>query len=517
LTVNEALMKAGFRMQRESKWVVNPEQCRTLKAWEVFVMAVLCVVAIMAPVQVAVLPSPTEVDALLVINCVIDLIFAMDMTLQFFVMYQHQTNLGIQWEFRQRYIACRYLKSWFPLDIISLIPFDFISFVSASDSISQAKAIKLVRLLRLLKLVRLCRTLRLFRHFELHMSITYGKLALFKCFCLLMIIAHWLANLWALSLTMVRPDEGERWIDGITERERETGITDLTVDTPWKLYLLSLYFTIYTITSVGYGDIGPKNIVETVISIFMIVISGVSWAILLGQVCGVVAGLGEEEAEFRSMMDSLNSMMQDRLLPHEMRLRLRSFFLSSKLAQRREYRHQRLIGFMSPGLQGEVVMTMNQRWMAKVRIIRRIMDQATHAADTDFRLSSLWTKFLVELSMALETLIFSQEEAVGSPQTFYILMRGILAGRGRIFYRGCVWGEDFLLGDCSLAYPFESTTLTYVEISALSRQSFLDLVEVHGSRLPELPRLVRYHVQWLAFQRSIRREVRRRRVKSIGN
>eukprot|EP00419_Tripos_fusus_P001307 CAMPEP_0172696424 /NCGR_PEP_ID=MMETSP1074-20121228/28041_1 /TAXON_ID=2916 /ORGANISM="Ceratium fusus, Strain PA161109" /LENGTH=700 /DNA_ID=CAMNT_0013517173 /DNA_START=38 /DNA_END=2138 /DNA_ORIENTATION=- len=498
MTVNGSLIRAGFQMQKGNRWILNPEQSSFLKGWKLFVMGILCYVAIMAPVQVAILPAPQGVDALLVTNCLIDVSFAMDMVLQFFIMYQHQTNLGFEWESRQWYIAKRYLKSWFLLDLVSLIPFDIISLLSAAGS--KATAIKLVRLLRLLKLVRFCRTLRILRQLELHMSITYAKLALLKIFFLLMIIAHWLANLWALSLTMVH--EGDRWIDSITEREHESGVADLTVDTPWKLYLISMYFTIYTITSVGYGDIGPKNTVETFISIIIIIASGVSWAILLGQVCGVVAGLGEEESDFRSVMDGLNSMMQDRLLPHDMRLRLRKFFLASKLAQRRAYRQQRLIRLMSPGLQGEVVMMMNQRWMAKVRIINRIMYETQNIRAADNHLGAFWMLFLVDLSMKLETQIFSQTEVVGSQQTLYIVMKGLLACCGRIFYQGCVWGDDFLLSDSSLASPIESSALTYVEIASLGRQNFLDVVEVHGRRLPELPRIVSYYIRWLALQRQ---------------
>merc|ERR1712032_36655 len=128
----------------------------------------------------------------------------------------------------------------------------------------------------------------------------------------------------------------------------ELNIKEITENTPWKLYLSSLYFTIYTITSVGYGDIGPKNYTETCVAIFMIIISGISWAILLGQVCGVIAILSEEEREFRATMDGLNQMISDNQLPSLMRRRLRGFFLASKQAQRRAYRQQKLITFMSP-------------------------------------------------------------------------------------------------------------------------------------------------------------------------
>jgi len=136
--------------------------------------------------------------------------------------------------------------------------------------------------------------------------------------------------------------------------------------TLWKPYLTSLFFTIYTITSVGYGDVGPKNYLETCVAIFMVIILGIAWAIMLGQVCDIAADISEEESEFRLTMDGLTAMLADHLLPSTTRLRLRSFFPCSKLAQRRVHRQQKLITFMSPGMQGEVVMIPNKRWMEKV-------------------------------------------------------------------------------------------------------------------------------------------------------
>lgn len=64
-----------------------------------------------------------------------------------------------------------------------------------------------------------------------------------------------------------------------------------------KPYLTKLFFTIYTITSVGYGDMGPKIYSETCVAIFMVIILGIAWAIMLGQVCDIVADTGERESE----------------------------------------------------------------------------------------------------------------------------------------------------------------------------------------------------------------------------
>merc|ERR1719362_59453 len=151
--------------------------------------------------------------------------------------------------------------------------------------------------------------------------------------------------------------------------------------------------------------------------------------------------------------------------------------------------------------------------MEKVKMLQPVISDAQADTENISRRSDS-KAFLVDLSMKLEILIFSPEEAIGNPQTLYILQRGIIGGRGRVFNSGSVWGDDFLLLDSSLAFPYEATTLTYVELTALSRASFMEVMERFRDRLPEVPNIVRYHCRWLAVQRGVRREAwRRLRVK----
>merc|ERR1719350_2601926 len=180
-----------------------------------------------------------------------------------------------------------------------------------------------------------------------------------------------MANLWALTLLLV--DEAEkipRWVD--TFSDLEENVASKTKDTPWKLYTASVYFTSYTLTSVGYGDIGPKNIVERIVCTIMIVISGTSWALVLGQVCGVLASMNLDEQAFRTTMDEMNIMMKFRGFPLEMRQRFRGFVVSSKTAQRLN-RHREILCSLSPGLRGEVALQINRVWIEKVSFFKPFM------------------------------------------------------------------------------------------------------------------------------------------------
>uniref|UniRef100_A0A7S2K4A9 Ion transport domain-containing protein n=1 Tax=Zooxanthella nutricula TaxID=1333877 RepID=A0A7S2K4A9_9DINO len=482
--------------------VINPERSGFLEVWDMVTMIALVFVALVAPIQVAMFEA--EFGPLFVVNCLVDLLFLMDLVLQFFIMFPKKTNFGYALEHDHGNIVRHYLKTWFIIDFISLIPFDLVGMLSRSEQMKKMKAVKVIRLLRLLKLVRVLKASRLFRRFELRMSITYGTFALMKFFCILLLITHWLANMWALTLVLVEEEDGfPRWIDDFDALDKNVAVK--TRDSPVKIYLTCLYFTAYTITSVGYGDIGPKNIIETVVCTVMLVISGISWAVVLGQVCGTIANLNPDEQAFRAVMDELNFMMSDRVMPPEMRRRLRSFFLSNKLAQRRA-RHMRVIDAMSPGLQGEVVMELNSVFVQKISLLKAIL----HESEVSNR-GSYYYSFVVSVSMALRTAFHAQGEVFGTCQTLYFLSRGLVSKRKGLYSAGAVWGVDFLLSDLRLLEPFQSLALTYVEVMSLTREAFFELVESYTDRCPGLEQKVRWFCCWLAVQRGISLEAQRRR------
>lgn len=502
--------EAGFKKLESAKtpvnWIFNPESSSFLAKWDVVAVCGLCFVAMVAPVQVSMLES--EFGVLFIISGVVDMIFLVDFVLQFFIMYHIRTDFGHCLEPRPLKIAVHYIRTWFFIDLISVFPFDFITLFSDSKEISKMKALKVIRLMRLLKLARILRVGRVFHRFEVRTSVSYGKLSLLKFFAILLLITHWLANLWALTLVIVDDGIGTpRWIDKFDALD---GNTDLkTKDTPWKLYVICLYFTSYTITSVGYGDIGPVNIVEFVICIIMIIIAGVSWAIVLGQVSGVVANMGMDESIFRSNMDELNFMMTDRYIPNDMRYRLRSFFLSSKTTQRRS-RNQRLIHQLSPGLQGEVVMCLNERWIKSVRVLDKITKHFQHDRED----GENCTRFIVQVSLRMEAKYSAQGEFFGEPQNLYIVNRGLVGHAGRIFRTGGVWGEDFCLATLHLIEDPFAHSLTYNEHTTLARIDFLGLVDEFSKKLPALAGVVRYMTVWLAVQRALWQESRNRRKRS---
>jgi len=209
----------------------------------------------------------TSVDALFVVNRVIDVLFALDMLLQFvLIVPQADGAVGIS---RSGYltsptaIAMRYIRSWFAIDLISVLVsvFDVVAVVDSGDSdssdVSKLKALRVLRALRLIKLARLARASRLLKRWETSIDVNYKVLTLSLSGIGICFFAHLMGCIWALQARLA-DDPMKTWLSEYcspvpTPAESGVEVTvDVTVEVTCQdttmLYTAALYWAIMTIT-----------------------------------------------------------------------------------------------------------------------------------------------------------------------------------------------------------------------------------------------------------------------------
>lgn len=495
---------ADTHIQVSKPWyLINPDRCPIVSIWQVAVAVALLFVAVVTPVQVALLEP--EFNGLFIAGVVVDAMFVIDLALQFFMAYSRTLASGRVWEVRPRQIWAHYFRTWFAIDLITVVPFDTLTLAFNKDELKDFVGLKVLRSLRLVKLLRLMKASKVLQDFEAPLSIPYQQLALVKFMMVLGFICHWLACCWAMTLRIV-DSHYPRWIDGVQDADASYGIN--TIDSPARVYLAAFYFCSYTITSVGYGDIGPQNILERGVCSGIILVAGLAWAYIIGEVGTIVADMTSEGQEFRRTMQHLNAMMRDQRLPFRLQCRVRRFFLQNR-TQTLFVARQSLLTRMSPQLQAEVSVMTNMHWLEKVSFMRDFMtyirDQGKTGAYT-----APYESCVAEIARSLTLTAFAQQETFENVQVLYILSRGLVALNSRVGGLGEVWGEDFVLSDTSLVRPVSGYALTYLEILSLTRTDFVQVIQRRRPSCPELYRVVRRYCVRLAVYRGILQEAKRR-------
>ena len=114
-----------------------------MQRWDLITLVALIFTAFVTPYEVALLESEAEYfdlttwDLLFTVNRLIDLIFLKDMCMQFFLAYRLNTNGGGAGLLIRNFSSIRknYLRSWFSIDLLSIIPFDLMATLANSKSL----------------------------------------------------------------------------------------------------------------------------------------------------------------------------------------------------------------------------------------------------------------------------------------------------------------------------------------------------------------------------------------------
>jgi potassium voltage-gated channel Eag-related subfamily H protein 7 len=161
-----------------------------MKQWDVVIALLLIYTAYVTPYEVAFL-NTTGVNPLFVFNRFVDLCFISDMFRVFFTAYFDETKFFF--EARHSRIALHYFKSWFWVDLVSVLPFDTLGLVMDSEAMSQMKGARIVRLMRLLKLLRLLRSMRIFNRWQDKFGISFAMKSLIRFMLVVLTTTHWMA------------------------------------------------------------------------------------------------------------------------------------------------------------------------------------------------------------------------------------------------------------------------------------------------------------------------------------
>lgn len=463
--------------------VLDPQASAYSEKWDIIMTTALLVTALWTPYEVAFIDRGEMQPGKLIffVDRALDIVFVKDMVIQFVTSYPEEREGTVRWVRDRTKIVSHYLSGWFWTDLIATMPLDLI--VEAA-CIENNQALRTVKVVRLARLFRLMKVGRIVKKWQAAWGVSYGQVDLMKFFFGTVMAVHWMSCMWgllALSAQEAANPDARTWLTGLFEGKKMSDEEREFYSKPQRVYIISLYWAVMTLTSLGYGDIVAENINEYAFCVCCFVTSGLIWAYVIGSICGIISAMDPLLIQYQQNMDLLNIMMVDNNLPEDMRRRMRDYFQESRVLQRKNNQHT-VVSTLSPGLQGELAVRLAQDSLHRVWYLRPMLESETEP--------------VIEISKRLKPMIFASQETMGlnnASRTLFIVCRGVVAMDGMILNRHCTVGDDMIISNSMLRSAGRAISVTFTEVLFLRNEQLDEIREAFPATEEKLRRV---QIRW---------------------
>ncbi|KAM1011956.1 hypothetical protein EV1_046739 [Malus domestica] len=234
-------------------------------------------------------------ERLFILDVVGQVTFLVDIVLQFFIAYRDSHTYRMV--YKRNWIALRYLKSSFIIDLLGCMPWDHI--YKACGRREEVRYLLWIRLCRVRKVTRF------FHDLEKGICINYLFTRIIKLIVVELYCTHTAACIfYYLATTLPASQEGYTWIGSLKLGDYSySSFRDIDL---WKRYA-SLYF------ATGYGDIHAVNLREMIFIMGYVSFNMILRAYLIGNMTALIVK-GSKTEKFRDKMtDLIKYMNRNRL------------------------------------------------------------------------------------------------------------------------------------------------------------------------------------------------------------
>eukprot|EP01137_Pigoraptor_chileana_P025962 Opistho-2@96234 len=424
---------------------------RFAQVWTTTYLTAMVIDAFVIPFAIAFPEGNDGVPIGLLITYIMDLVLIADIFLRF------------QWEYMDgerrvdtaREISRHYRKKQFRWDVFGVFPFDFIALGYGG-----------VYLLPLLRLNRLVNLPKIFRHFKAEENDIKRETGMIRVRMYIIggfLIMHVLACIW--HLISCYPT-----IDGNLTHCRRNGWVSASDgqigDSKFSAYISSLYWTVCSMTSVGYGDILAQNDYERIYACIVMILGVCLFSFVMGNVASAVASADAMRDEFRQKVRTVRQYMAYHDIRADLQMAIDDYY-----ANEWNIKHGVDTSFynsLPEAFRAEIALEINRKQLVKVPVFLDCNEDILKELALRMRPTSiLANKFILRRGEESHDMFFLMEG----------LVRVISEDDGTVYAelgKGNFFGEVGVLFDL----PRTATVITasHCDMFLLGKEDMLDVV-----------------------------------------
>lgn len=406
------------------------------QGWDIIVLAAAISAAIVTPLSI--IFDLSAINLLNLFNGFLIFLFLIDIAVNFNTTFSlHGEEIS-----NRRAVTRKYLGGWFWPDLIATLPIGL--FFLASGLLTAGGPLQLLRLNLLFKLPKASRTLRRAGGTAINPAILRLVLLVFWIF----LAAHFISCSWIL-------------ISG-----NPYGLD------PLSRYIRSFYWTITTLTTIGYGDITPSGNTQTLFVVLIELLGAGMYGLIIGNIANLIANIDVAKSQYKEKLEKINTFLKYRNIPVNMQKKINNYY-SYLWESRRGYDESSVLQDLPDHLKVSVSLYLNKGIIEKVPIFQ--------GASEDF---------IKEIILHLTPVVFTPGDSIVKAGEvgfdMYFISKGsvdVMSADERIHYAtlgsGHFFGEIALL----LSMPRTATIKSreYCDLYRLDKDTFDRVL----SRYPE--------------------------------
>ncbi|KAL5107495.1 Potassium voltage-gated channel protein eag [Taenia crassiceps] len=437
-------------------------------AWDWMILFLTGYTAVMVPFNAAFRSKTIDDVIFLVIDSIVDVIFFIDIVLNF-----HTTFVGPQGEVISdaTVIRINYLKGWFIVDLLSCLPYDvFNAFqpeATQSTISSLFSALKVVRLLRIGRVTR-----------KLDQYLEYMAASLFLMIFGFVLLAHWLACIWySIGMSDLENFIHYGWIPrlssdiGLTSKNYSLFDAKNISVSRSMTYITALYYTLSLITSIGFGNVSANTFGEKIVSVIFMLIGAFSYATIFGQITTIFQGMYAARSRYHDMMGSVKDFVKTHNVPQDLAERVIDY-VTSTWAITKGIDTAKVLNYCPKDMKADLCIHLNRMVFNEHPAFRLASDGCLRSLAVNFN----------TLHTAPGDLIFHQGESID--QLCFVVTGSLEVIQDdeivAILGRGDIFGEPFWKDPSRMSHSSATVrALTYCDLHYIKKDRLLHVLDFY--------------------------------------